>query len=35
MMPKVRALLINDRCLELPNRFGIHEWSMMDEFARA
>lgn len=35
MMPKVRALLASDRFLELPNRFGIHEWSIMDEFARA
>ena len=35
LLPKVRAVLANDRCLELPDRFDIHEWSIMEEFARA
>jgi Uncharacterised protein family (UPF0158) len=28
-------VLESDRCLELPDRFDIHEWPIMDEFARA
>ena len=35
MLPKIRAALESDRFLELPDRFDIHEWSMMDEFSRA
>lgn len=35
MMPKIRAALESDRFLELPGRFDIHEWSIMDEFSRA
>ena len=35
MMPKIRAALESDRFLELPYRFDIHEWSIMDEFSRA
>jgi hypothetical protein len=35
MMPKIRAALESDRFLELPDRFDIHEWSIMDEFSRA
>lgn len=35
MLPKIRAALGNDRFLELPGRFDIHEWSIMDEFSRA
>ncbi len=29
LMPKIRAALEGDRWLELPDRFDIHEWSMM------
>jgi hypothetical protein len=32
---KVRAVLAGERCLCLPNRFEIHEWSIMNEFAQA
>lgn len=35
MLPKIRAALGNDRFLELPGRFDILEWSIMDEFSRA
>ena len=35
MVQKVRAVLAGKRCLRLPNRFEIHEWSIMDEFAEA
>src|SRR5882724_6147793 len=35
MMPKIRAALESDRFLELPDRFDIHEWSIMERFARA
>lgn len=35
MLPKIRAALESDRFLELPDRFDIHEWSIMDEFSRA
>jgi hypothetical protein len=35
MLPKIRAALEGDRFLELPNRFDVHEWSIMDEFSRA
>ena len=34
MLPRVRAVLAGDRCLQLPHRFEIHEWSIMDEFAQ-
>jgi NurA-like 5'-3' nuclease len=34
MLPKVRAVLASDRCLQMPGRFEIHEWSIMDEFAQ-
>lgn len=34
MLPRVRAVLASDRCLQLPDRFEIHEWSIMDEFAQ-
>jgi Uncharacterised protein family (UPF0158) len=33
MMPKIRAVLKNDRLLELPDRFDIHEWSIMERFS--
>lgn len=35
MMPKIRAALDGDRFLELPDRFDIHEWSIMERFSRA
>jgi Uncharacterised protein family (UPF0158) len=35
MMPKIRAALEGDRWLELPDRFDIHEWSIMERFSRA
>ncbi len=35
MMPKIRAALESDRFLELPDRFDIHEWSIMERFSRA
>ena len=34
MMPKVRAALESDQFLELPDRFDIHEWSIMERFSR-
>jgi hypothetical protein len=33
MLPKIRAGLESDRWLELPDRFEIHEWSIMEEFS--
>lgn len=35
MLPKVRAALEGDRFLQLPDKFDIHEWSIMEEFSRA
>lgn len=35
LLPKIRAALESDLFLELPDRFDIHEWSIMDEFSRA
>jgi hypothetical protein len=35
MLAKVRAVLASDHCLQLPDRFDIHEWSIVDRFARA
>ena len=34
MMPKIRAALEGGRWLELPDRFDIHEWSIMEGFSR-
>jgi hypothetical protein len=34
VLPKIRAVLKSDRFLELPDRFDIHEWSIMEGFAR-
>ena len=34
VLPKIRAVLASDRLLELPDRFDIHEWSIMEGFAR-
>ena len=33
VLPKIRAVLESDRFLELPDRFDIHEWSIMEGFA--
>ena len=35
LMPKIRDALDGDRWLELPDRFDIHEWSIMEQFSRA
>ena len=35
LMPKIRAALEGDRWLELPDRFDIHEWSIMEGFSRS
>ena len=35
LMPKIRAALQGDRWLELPDRFDINEWSIMERFSRA
>jgi len=35
MMPKIRVALESDQFLELPDRFDIHEWSIMERFSRA
>jgi hypothetical protein len=35
LMPKIRSALEGDRWLELPDRFDIHEWSIMERFSRA
>jgi hypothetical protein len=35
ILPRIRAVLESDRCVKLPTRFDIHEWSIMDEFAGA
>ena len=35
VMPKIRAALESDRFLELPDRFDVHEWSIMERFSRA
>ena len=34
VLTKIRAVLESDRFLELPDRFDIHEWSIMEGFAR-
>jgi hypothetical protein len=34
LLLKIRVVLQNDCFLELPDRFDIHEWSIMEEFAR-
>ena len=34
-MPKIRAALEGDRWLELPDRFDIHEWAIMEGFSRS
>ncbi len=34
-VPKIRAVLASERWLPLPTRFDVHEWAIMDAFARA
>ena len=34
LMPKIRAALEGYRWLELPDRFDIHEWSIMERFSQ-
>ena len=34
MLLKIRTVLESDRWLELPGRFDIHEWSIMEQFSR-
>ena len=34
VLPKIRAVLESGRFLELPDRFDINEWSIMEGFAR-
>ena len=34
-VPRIREVLTVERWLSLPTRFDIHEWAIMDEFARA
>ena len=34
MMPRIRAALENDRLLPLPDRFDVHDWAIMERFAR-
>ena len=34
-MPKIREVLESDDWLILPTKFDIHEWAIMDEFARS
>lgn len=34
MVRNVRAILASSRCLQLPDCFRIHEWSIMNEFAQ-
>ncbi len=33
-LPKVRDALASDRFVMLPGRFDVHEWSIMEQFAR-
>ena len=33
-LPRVRAILENERALELPSKFDIHEWAIMERFAQ-
>ena len=35
MMPKIREALEGDRWLELPDRFDIHQWAIMEGFSRS
>lgn len=35
ILPKVRAALESDRFLRLPDRFEVHEWSVMERFSHA
>ncbi|HEV2961526.1 MAG TPA: hypothetical protein VG649_06855, partial [Candidatus Angelobacter sp.] len=33
MLPKIREVLESDRFLQLPDRFDVHEWAIMERFA--
>lgn len=35
MIPKIRAAVEDDRYLQLPDFFEIHEWSIMEQFCRS
>ncbi len=35
MLPKIREALESDDFLQLPNRFEINEWSIMERFAES
>lgn len=35
MLPKIREVLESDDFIELPSRFDIHEWSIMENFCRS
>ena len=35
MLPKIREVLESDNWLELPTKFDIHEWEIMDSFSRS
>jgi hypothetical protein len=35
LLPKLREAIDSDRWLVLPNRFDIHEWSIMERFSRS
>jgi hypothetical protein len=34
-LPRIREILDSERWLALPTRFDIHEWAIMDDFARS
>jgi hypothetical protein len=34
-VPRIREVLASERWLSLPTRFDVHEWVIMEEFARA
>ena len=34
-LPRIREVITGERWLSLPTRFDIHEWAIMDEFARS
>jgi hypothetical protein len=35
LLPKVREVLNSDRFLQLPTRFDVHDWSIMERFVEA
>ncbi len=34
-VPRLREILTSDRCVALPTRFEVHEWAIMDAYARS